>query len=59
MGTTNKATYFVNKVPGASSYNWSVPSQGTIVNHPASGENDTLITVQFTNAFKRKNICIG
>ncbi len=59
MGTTNKATYFVNKVPGASSYNWSVPSQGTIVNHPASGENDTLITVQFTNAFKKGKISVS
>jgi len=45
-------TYITQKVAGASSYVWTVPTGVTITGHPAGlGANDTVITVKFDGNF--------
>jgi hypothetical protein len=48
----NPATYFVNKVSNATSYNWQLPVGAIVIDHPAgTGINDTVITVYFNSNF--------
>ncbi|MCP9751101.1 PKD domain-containing protein [Ferruginibacter sp. HRS2-29] len=54
------ATYTINKVANAASYNWTVPANATIVSRPgvAGTANDTIIHVRFANAFASGNISV-
>jgi hypothetical protein len=48
--TLLEATYYIDKVPTATSYVWSVPNFAIITSHPAgTGANDTIITVKYNN----------
>ncbi len=52
IGTTTTATYTTRKVPGATSYSWTVPAGVTVSSPPAgTGINDTIIKVTFNNNF--------
>ena len=52
IGSNNIATYKINKVANANSYNWVVPTGSTIVSHPGGlGINDTILNVTFDNSF--------
>ncbi|RYZ48347.1 MAG: T9SS type A sorting domain-containing protein, partial [Sphingobacteriales bacterium] len=49
-GTT--AEYTIRAIPGALSYNWTVPAGATIESHPnGAGVNDTVIVVSFSSGF--------
>ena len=59
IGTSNEATYKINKVTAASSYNWSVTTGMTISGHPGGpGINDTIITVLFAPGFTSGNVTV-
>jgi hypothetical protein len=48
--TPLEATYFIDKIPTATSYIWSVPNFATIMSHPGgAGVNDTIITVKYNS----------
>ena len=50
-GATVAATYSINPVAGATSYNWVTPP-GSVVTHPnGSGVNDVIITVLYPAGF--------
>jgi hypothetical protein len=52
MNTANTATYFINKVPNAQAYIWTVPQGVEIVSNPGGfGQNDTMIEVRFDTSF--------
>ncbi len=52
VGSGTEATYSINSVAAATSYNWTTPSGATITGHPAgTGINDTIITVSFVTNF--------
>lgn len=60
IGTNTVATYKVNKAFGANSYNWTVPTTGVTVTHPAGlGVNDTIITVAYNSAFTSGSISVS
>ncbi len=60
IGTTTDATYKINKVTGASSYNWSVTAGMTITGHPAgAGINDTIVTVSFAPSFTGGTVAVS
>jgi len=54
------ATYTINKVANAASYNWTVPANASIISRPgvAGSANDTIINVRFANAFTSGNISV-
>ncbi len=55
----SEATYITRKVNGAISYNWTVPANASIVDHPAgTGENDTVIVVTYNSSFTGGNITV-
>ena len=57
MGTSTNATYTIRKVTNATSYNWVVPSNATIISQPGgTGANDTIITVRYSSQFLSGNI---
>lgn len=57
MGTSTNATYTIRKVLNATSYNWIVPTNATLISHPGgSGLNDTIITVSYNSQFVSGNI---
>lgn len=52
MGTSTNATYTIRKVLNATSYNWIVPTNATLISHPGgTGINDTIITVSYNRQF--------
>lgn len=59
--TNGTATeYTIRAVPGALSYNWSVPAGATIESHPnGTGENDTVIVVRFGSSFTGGDIMVS
>jgi lysophospholipase L1-like esterase len=61
IGSANTATYTINKVANASSYNWNVPLLGaSIVSHPSgTGENDTTITVSYSALFLSGTVTVN
>jgi large repetitive protein len=55
IAASSVATYSINPVDGASSYNWTVPSGATI----ASGQGTTGITVNYNTGFSVGNISVS
>jgi lysophospholipase L1-like esterase len=50
LNTGVNATYFINKISSATSYEWNIPSGAAIVDRPGfPGENDTVIVVNYDN----------
>jgi hypothetical protein len=53
------ATYTIRSVNNATSYNWTIPA-GASATHPAGlGINDTIVEVNYTNAFTGGNITVS
>jgi len=51
LNTGVDATYFINKISDATSYEWNVPAGATIVGRPGfPGENDTVIIVNYNTS---------
>jgi uncharacterized protein YjiK/2',3'-cyclic-nucleotide 2'-phosphodiesterase (5'-nucleotidase family) len=58
-GATVAATYSINPVAGATSYNWVTPP-GSVVTHPnGSGVNDVIITVLYPAGFTGGTISVS
>lgn len=55
IGTATNVQYSIRQVANAISYNWTVPAGVTIV----SGQGDTSILVNFTNAYNTGNISVA
>jgi len=57
--TGNIATYTIRKVTSATSYDWTTPTNTTIVGHPGGlGPNDTIIQVKFNANFVNGDITV-
>jgi hypothetical protein len=54
VGTNTQVTYTVSPVAGASSYQWTIPANVTVI----SGLNTNSITVTFGNAYSTSNFAV-
>ena len=56
---TSGATYTIRPIANATSYTWTIPSNGATAIHPnGSGINDTIIIVSYTSNFSTGNITV-
>jgi large repetitive protein len=53
-GTATQATYAIQSIPGCSSYQWTLPTNATLV----SGQGTTSIQVTFASAFSSGSISV-
>lgn len=59
IGTNNAITYKIDKVPGATSYIWNLPSGASGITHPnGAGINDTIVEITYSNLFVSGNVTV-